>query len=137
MQRTVQTSALMSHRINEIQNKINLMKSAIQNKDFKTFAQVTMKDSNEMHAVCLDTYPPIMYLNSVSYEIMNFVHQYNEVHGVVAAYTFDAGPNAVLFCEFPYLTALKSELEKQFVIESKKVTQIIECEVGCGPVLKC
>ena len=34
-------------------------------RDFETFGQLTMADSNQFHATCLDTYPPIFYLNDI------------------------------------------------------------------------
>lgn len=40
-----------------------------------------MQDSNQFHAICLDTYPPCVYLNQVSHEIISFVHDYNEAVG--------------------------------------------------------
>ena len=58
------------------------------------------QDSNQFHAVCLDTFPPIFYLNDTSKYIIQLVTQYNQYKGgVAAAYTFDAGPNAVIFAE--------------------------------------
>lgn len=42
-----------------------------------------MRDSNQFHAICLDTYPPCVYLNQVSYEIMSLVHDYNEAAGQI------------------------------------------------------
>ena len=61
-----------------------------------------MKDSNQFHATCLDTYPPVFYLNDISKSIITFVTAYNQVYreqigGQGASYTFDAGPNAVIF----------------------------------------
>lgn len=53
------------------------MIEAVQRKDFAAFADLTMKDSNQFHATCLDTYPPIFYLNSVSQQVINLVHRYN------------------------------------------------------------
>jgi diphosphomevalonate decarboxylase len=74
------------------------MKKAIENRDFTTFAEITMKDSNQFHAVCLDTSPPIFYLNDTSRGIIRLVEELNRIAGkVVAAYTFDAGPNAVIY----------------------------------------
>jgi len=71
---------------------------AIKGCDFQKFAKLTMQDSNQFHAICLDTYPPCVYLNDVSHRIINFVHQYNEACGEIrCAYTFDAGPNACLY----------------------------------------
>jgi diphosphomevalonate decarboxylase len=57
-----------------------------------------MKDSNQFHAVCLDTCPPIFYLNDTSRGIIRLIEELNRVAGkYVAAYTFDAGPNAVIY----------------------------------------
>lgn len=57
------------------------MIEAVHKKDFSAFAELTMKDSNQFHATCLDTYPPIFYLNSVSQQIINVVHRYNRHYG--------------------------------------------------------
>ena len=38
-----------------------------------------MRDSNNMHAVCLNSYPPIKYMNDTSHDIVNLVHEYNEL----------------------------------------------------------
>ena len=57
-----------------------------------------MQDSNQFHSVCLDTYPPIFYLNDISSSIIQLITAYNQHHKQTrAAYTFDAGPNAVLY----------------------------------------
>eukprot|EP01042_Synura_sphagnicola_P002674 gene2674-3242_t len=57
-----------------------------------------MSDSNQFHAICLDTFPPIFYMNDVSRAIIKLVHAINADAGkVIAAYTFDAGPNAVIY----------------------------------------
>jgi diphosphomevalonate decarboxylase len=65
MQKTVETSELFKHRINLVEKKVKLMEQAILDRDFDTFAKLTMKDSNEFHAVCLDTFPPIFYLVNI------------------------------------------------------------------------
>ena len=75
---------------------------AILDRDFDTFAQITMNDSNQFHAVCLDTSPPIFYLNDVSRAVIALVEEINRASknagmGYIAAYTFDAGPNAVIY----------------------------------------
>jgi diphosphomevalonate decarboxylase len=58
-----------------------------------------MQDSNQFHATCLDTYPPIFYMNDVSRSIVRILTTYNQKAGAPrAAYTFDAGPNAVVYC---------------------------------------
>ncbi|RPB28545.1 Diphosphomevalonate decarboxylase, partial [Terfezia boudieri ATCC MYA-4762] len=63
MQATVKTSTLFKERAqNVVPKRMELMKKAILERDFETFAELTMRDSNSFHAVCLDTTPPIFYL---------------------------------------------------------------------------
>jgi len=99
MQRTVETSPLLQHRIAQIvPARMDAIKDAIIRRDFPTFARITMQDSNQFHAVALDTDPPIFYLNDVSRAIIAIITEYNRVAGTIkAAYTYDAGPNAVIY----------------------------------------
>ena len=135
MQTSVQTSRLLPQRLTNLPDRISAITEAISTRDFPKFGEITMRDSNEMHAVCLDTYPPIAYLNDTSHQIARAVHEFNKEEGEVrAAYTFDAGPNAVLFCEGRDLGELRKRVVEGFV-GSGKVTEIIECEVGKGPLI--
>ncbi|KAI8850492.1 Mvd mevalonate diphosphate decarboxylase [Chytridium lagenaria] len=115
MQLTVATSDLLVERIkNVVPERMKLMEDAIARKDFDTFAEITMKDSNQFHAVCLDTFPPIFYMNDVSKGVISFITAYNNACALIdeqdnvpvesrrryrVAYTFDAGPNAVLYLQ--------------------------------------
>uniref|UniRef100_I1LF25 Diphosphomevalonate decarboxylase n=1 Tax=Glycine max TaxID=3847 RepID=I1LF25_SOYBN len=51
----------------------------------------------KFHAVCLDTSPPIFYMNDTSHRIISIAEKWNRSEEAPqVAYTFDAGPNAVL-----------------------------------------
>jgi diphosphomevalonate decarboxylase len=99
MQATVHTSALFPLRVAEVvPRRMAEMERAIAERDFETFGRVTMQDSNSFHATCLDTTPPIFYMNDVSRAAVRAVENVNAAAGkIVAAYTFDAGPNAVIY----------------------------------------
>lgn len=99
MKITAETSDLMKYRIQHcVPKRIEEISKAILNRDFGTFAEITMKDSNQFHAVCLDSYPPFVYMTEVSHMIIQLIHSYNEVCGETkVAYTFDAGSNACLY----------------------------------------
>jgi diphosphomevalonate decarboxylase len=99
MQTSVETSALLKFRAESVvPARMREMARCIQERDFHGFAQLTMKDSNQFHATCLDTFPPISYLNDISRRIIQLVHHFNAHYGQTkVAYTFDAGPNAVIF----------------------------------------
>ena len=92
------------------------MSRAIQNRNFEEFAKLTMQDSNQFHAVCLDTYPPIFYMNDTSKQIVAVVHCLNDLMGkTVAAYTFDAGPNAVIYLLEEHLALVYHVLARLFL----------------------
>jgi diphosphomevalonate decarboxylase len=99
MENSVATSKLLGYRAQHVvPTRMKDIEQAIHNKDFASFGKLTMMDSNQFHATCLDTYPPIFYMNDVSKSVVAMVHAYNEwAGGIRAAYTFDAGPNAVLY----------------------------------------
>ena len=99
MSTSVETSLLLKHRAETVVAKrMKEIEAAFLAKDFETFGQLTMADSCQFHACCLDTYPPIFYMNDTSSGIIRIIHQYNAFFGQIrAAYTFDAGPNAVIF----------------------------------------
>ncbi|KAF4551831.1 Diphosphomevalonate decarboxylase [Elsinoe fawcettii] len=101
MQATVKTSTLFRERVaRTVPERMEGMKKAVQERDFETFATLTMRDSNSFHACCLDTEPAIFYMNDASKAAVRVVDRINETQGrKVAAYTFDAGPNAVVYYE--------------------------------------
>jgi diphosphomevalonate decarboxylase len=122
MQTSVDTSELLKHRAQEIVSKrMKLMEEAILAKDFETFGKITMQDSNQFHATCLDTYPPIFYMNDVSHSIIRIVTLYNAFYEgpIRAAYTFDAGPNAVLYVLQENLVELGALMLHYFPSSSK------------------
>ena len=70
-------------------------------KDFHTFAEVTMREANQLHAICLDTLPAIFYMNQTSKNIVNFVRDINAAQADkkhILAYSIDAGFHVFLFC---------------------------------------
>lgn len=59
-----------------------------------------MKDSNQFHAVALDTYPPAVYMNDVSHAIVDLVHCFNKVAGEMKVLHF---PIKEIHCNSLYL----------------------------------
>lgn len=99
MKESAATSDFIKYRAKDIVPKrVENCVEAILRKDFQQFAEITMRDSNQFHSVCLDSYPPIIYMNEISHSIINLIHDFNEsLNETKVAYTFDAGPNACLF----------------------------------------
>ena len=108
MKITKETSELFKYRINYIvkQNLENI-KKCLKEKDFNNFAEIIIKDSNNFHACCRDSYPSINYLNEESDFIMKIVMSLNKIYGKnICAYTFDAGSNAFLIYEMKNKTII-------------------------------
>ncbi|CAL5363344.1 unnamed protein product [Camellia sinensis] len=108
MRETVETSMLIKHRAKEVVPKrIVEMEEAIKNRDFPSFAHLACADSNQFHAVCMDTSPPIFYMNDTSHRIIGCVEKWNRSEeSPQVAYTFDAGPNAVMIARSRKVAAL-------------------------------
>ncbi|KAL9099104.1 MAG: hypothetical protein Q9163_005345 [Psora crenata] len=163
MQATVATSSLFKTRAETVvPERMREMEDAIAGRDFERFGRLTMRDSNSFHACCLDTEPPIFYLNDVSRAAIRAVDVINEKAGkIVAAYTFDAGPNAVIYFlkkdghsvisrfrailgdkegwKGATMSAARSEgfMEGFDAVEEtlrKGIDRVIETQVGEGPV---
>ncbi|KAF1318765.1 Diphosphomevalonate decarboxylase, partial [Globisporangium splendens] len=123
MKTSKDTSALLQFRVEHVvDDRLAAMERAYLTKDFASFGKLTMQDSNQFHATCLDTHPPIFYLNDISRKIIHLVHAYNSHAGKVqAAYTFDAGPNAVIFLEEQHVQEVMSLLLQCFPSSSSPI----------------
>ena len=94
------TSALLAYRASAlVPTKFARMRQAIASKNHALVFELTMRDSNQFHATCLDTYPPIFYMTDTSRSVVRLVDELNGNAPPRFAYTFDAGPNAVIFCD--------------------------------------
>jgi len=129
MQLTVKGSALYKERLKRMPSLIRSMKSAIRSRNLPSFLSLTMKESSNMHAVMLDSTPPIIYLNDISHAIMRAVNAFNGEAGEIAAgYTFDAGPNAHV-----YTTDKHARKIERMLMKIKGVKKTLVCKPGSGP----
>lgn len=127
--RTMRTSELFKLRPKYAENEVKDLEKIISKRDFAQISEIIMKDSNNMHATMLDSYPPIFYLNDASREIIYAIHQLNESEGKnIAAYTFDAGANAHIMTLKKYEKKVRESISK--VVEEK---MIISSGQGSGP----
>ncbi|VDP47881.1 unnamed protein product, partial [Soboliphyme baturini] len=134
MQRSAETSSFLHYRVKQlVPDYIRQMKTAIQCRNFAKFAELTMRDSNQLHAVCMDTYPPLMYLSDTSRHLMLLVHCFNQMHNETkVAYTFDAGSNCCLIMNEDIVSEFLSylcyyfpnHLEKKFI---RGILPMVDC----------
>ena len=129
---TPRTSTLYRSRLELAERNAESAIRAIEEKDFERLAEITMADSNNMHATMLDSWPPIKYMNEKSWRVVDAVHEMNSRYGKsVAAYTFDAGPNAHV------ITTPKYEREVEDVVGDAlgEGARVLASRIGNSPKL--
>ncbi len=126
---TPKTSILYRSRIPFAEEGVRKVVDALRERDLNKFAELIMRDSNNMHATMLDTWPPIMYLNDISRNVMFAIHELNAAKGAnIAGYTFDAGANPHILTTDQY----KEEVLRA-VSEISGVKRVLESHAGSGP----
>ncbi|EQD35177.1 diphosphomevalonate decarboxylase, partial [mine drainage metagenome] len=70
MKQTKENGILYKVRPDHAEKACEELEAAIREKDFERLGFITMRESNNLHAVMLDTYPPILYLNDTSKAII-------------------------------------------------------------------
>ncbi|CAD2222212.1 diphosphomevalonate decarboxylase [Angomonas deanei] len=99
MQQSLKTSPMMKDRIETVvDQRMKVVCEAIKKRDFETFADITMKDSDDLQEICRTTTPKIQYATEDSYAMIKLIRAFNSKKGKnVVAYTFDAGANCFMF----------------------------------------
>ncbi len=129
MKMTIKTNPVYSQWVEYEENKVlPRVIDRIADKNFPQLANDIMMMSNGLHAMMYYTEPRIRYLNDTSEQIIDAVLDLNESE-VKAAYTFDAGPNAVVFTLAQYESEVSSRLAEIVGKENVFVTKM-----GKGPV---
>lgn len=77
------------------------MEEAIRNRDFASFARLTCADSNQFHAVCLDTSPPIFYMNDTSHRHDLLYHK--DKPFILNLYLNDNTIESIVICDLSYI----------------------------------
>lgn len=123
MKTSKETSELLQHRLSHtLPKRLPEMRKAIQEKNFDKVCELTIKDSNNFHAVCRDTFPPITYMNDISNSITRCVEKINSFFGRwVVAYTFDAGPNAFILVQKDDVKVVQYLFDVVFCSDDEKV----------------
>ncbi|KAH9589095.1 GHMP kinase N-terminal domain [Trypanosoma melophagium] len=116
MQQSLKTSPLMPKRISTtVPERMKVISEAIKARDFSTFAEIAMSESDDLQEICATTDPRIQYATEDSYAMIRLVKAYNAKKGrLTLAYTFDAGANCFLFVLKKDLPEVVSMLMEHF-----------------------
>lgn len=123
MESSVASSSLLKCRLRFVEETFDDIIKAIRDRDVNSFFRLTMRHSNSMHAIILDSWPSMSYLNDKSFVVMDWVHEFGK-----AAYTFDAGPN-------PHILVLEENVQEVVNFLEGLGAKVIVSKIGKGPSL--
>lgn len=120
---TAKTSDLQNARVAQAQKRLDIVRSAILEHDFPTFAEVVEEDSNLMHAVMMTSRPSLFYWKPSTLEIMELVREWR-AEGLSVCYTLDAGPNVHCICIRKDAEIVRERLSKLSCVMDIKVAGV-------------
>lgn len=105
MRRSVETAPLYWHWVEYEENVLlPRLLEAFKIRDYHKIWEIVIRASDGLHSIMLNSYPKIVYMNDSSHNIANMILDLNNKLGKnVAAYSFDAGPNPLIFTTQDYL----------------------------------
>ena len=95
MNRTVETSALYKSWPQQAASDLETILDAIVNRDFSRLGKTAERNALSMHATMLAAWPPLLYLQPESIELIHKVQRVR-AQGLEVYLTIDAGPNIKL-----------------------------------------
>jgi diphosphomevalonate decarboxylase len=90
--------------------RLDICRRALLERDFEAFAEIVELDSNLMHAVMMTSNPPLFYWEPESLSVMKSVKKWR-ASGLEACYTLDAGPNVHVICRSGAVDAVVTRLK--------------------------
>lgn len=92
------TSPFFATRQKNIKKRIAALRSALLNKNYKKFGELTEEEAIELHVMAMTSKPAIYYWNEGTMEVMSTVRELRE-KGTLCYYTMDAGPTVHVICQ--------------------------------------
>lgn len=123
------TSPLFPSRLKNLPNKVKTIETALKSKNFKLFGETLEEEALELHSIALTSTPPIIYWEPKSIEVMKLCQNLREKN-ILVYFTFDAGPQPVLFCQEKDTVRLVKAIKSQI-----KGIKIIKSKIGKGTVI--
>ena len=89
-----------------------------------------MRESNQLHAICSDTYPPIYYMNETSRSIIKEATALNKLEGKnIVAYSIDAGFHVFLFVMKDNYERIMTKMTNSPLLHDK-IDRFIDTSIG-------
>ncbi|QNQ82309.1 diphosphomevalonate decarboxylase [Lactobacillus sp. PV012] len=108
-----QSSPFYQNWLARNQEEIDLMKKAIDNKDFTQLGELSELSANEMHSLNLTSQPSFTYFSPQTIALINLVHKLRQ-QGIECYYTIDAGPNVKILTKHNYTEKIVNSVQELF-----------------------
>ena len=115
-QKSARTSPFFETRLANINDKINRIKKAIEEKDFSQFGQLIEEEALEFHSILFTSRPPLFYWTPETVKVMKFVKSLRK-DGLECYFTINTGQDVHVICQ-------KNDSEKV----SKKLSELPEVQ---------
>ncbi|MEI7578917.1 MAG: diphosphomevalonate decarboxylase [bacterium] len=117
------TSPYFETRIKEMQPRIDIVRQAILDRDFRKLGPEIERDSNSLHIVMMTQIPAAFYWAPGTISIMKSIMDWREDDDLQAYFTIDAGANVHVICEKKDAVEVKKRLQNneyvKWIIENK------------------
>ena len=128
--RAAWTSPMFAPRLAVLDDRLDAMKNAIDNRDMGTLGPLIEQETLEMHSVIMSAESPVRYFGKETGEFLSWIRKMRRDLELPVYFTLDAGPNVHLIYETRFHERV-IELLKSRVSED----QILSDEIGAGPSL--
>lgn len=128
-QKSARTSPFFEKRLSLIDNKIERVKKAIEEKNFSEFGDLIEREALEFHSILFTSNPPLFYWTAETVKIMKYVQALRN-QGLECYFTINTGQDVHIICK-------KEDAEKisQKLTEIAQVHKTIINYPGSGAVL--
>lgn len=96
--RLAQTSAFLQTRLEQVEETLPLVRTAILDRDLASLGPIIEADALAMHFVMMSSTPPLFYWAPATIAVLKAMQRWR-ADGLEAYFTIDAGPNVHVICE--------------------------------------
>lgn len=114
------TSPYYQVRQSRMEEKIRNIKEVMEKKDFQRFGEIVEEEAIDLHLIALSSNPSIIYWEPGTISVMKMCRRLRK-EGVLVYFTYDAGPQPVLFCQPKDLDRIISELKELTLVKESIV----------------
>ena len=121
------SSPLFPPRLAGIGDKLNLLKTAISNRNIDALGRIIEQEALEMHGVMMSSEPPAFYFDQEVSHFLGWLRRWRQNNGIPAYFTMDAGPNVHIISPLEHQEAVAEAIAKDFDV------RIFKDQIGSGP----